>query len=109
MAMAAIYQGIPEDILLSVAEKEVAKEVWEVVKTMCLGADRVKKARIQTLKAAFEFLNMKDTKLIDNFCMRSNHLVTNIRASGETVNEAYVVKKLLRAVLSKFLQITSMM
>lgn len=107
MAMAAIYQGIPEDILLSVAEKKAAKDVWEAVKTMCLGADRVKKARIQTLKAEFEFLNMKDTELIDDFCMRLNGLVTNIRALGETVNEAYVVKKLLRAVPSKFLQITS--
>lgn len=108
MALAAIYQGIPEDILLSVADKETAKEAWEAVKTMCLGADRVKKARIQTLKAEFEFMSMKETKLIDDFCMRLNGLVTNIRALGETVNEGYVVKKLLRAVPSKFLQITSM-
>lgn len=27
IALATIYQGIPEDILLSVAEKETAKEV----------------------------------------------------------------------------------
>lgn len=107
MGMAAIYHGIPEDILLSVAEKQTAKEVWEAVKTMSLGADRVKKARIQTLKAEFEFLVMKDTELIEDFCMRLNGLVTNIRALGETVDETYVVKKLLRAVPSKFLQITS--
>lgn len=74
MALAAIYQGIPEDILLSVADKTTAKEA---VKTMCLGADRVKKARIQTLKAEFEFLSMKDTELIDEFCMKLNGIVTN--------------------------------
>lgn len=107
MALAAIYQGIPEDILLSVAEKKTAKEAWEAVKTMCLGADRVKKARIQTLKAEFEFLSMKDSEKIDDFCMKLNGLVTNIRALGETIEEAYVMKKLLRAVPAKFLQITS--
>lgn len=36
ISVAAIYQGIPEDILLSPAEKKiVAKETWEAVKTMC--------------------------------------------------------------------------
>ncbi|KAK1381863.1 hypothetical protein POM88_019598 [Heracleum sosnowskyi] len=36
-----------------------------------------------------------------------NGLVSNIRALGETMDDSYVVKKLLRAVPSKFLQITS--
>lgn len=34
-------------------------------------------------------------------------MVTTIRALGEEIQEAYVVKKLLRAVPSKFLQIVS--
>lgn len=36
-----------------------------------------------------------------------NGLVANIRALGESVEESYVVKKLLRAVPTKFLQIAS--
>ncbi|XP_074361123.1 uncharacterized protein LOC141701346 [Apium graveolens] len=40
--------------------------------------------------------------------MKLNGLVTNIRALGEEVLESYVVKKLLRAVPTKFLQIASM-
>ena len=39
--------------------------------------------------------------------MRLNGLVTNIRALGEQIEEAYVVKKILRAVPTKFLQIVS--
>lgn len=107
VALAAIYQGIPEDILLSVSEKKTAKEAWEAVKTMCLGADKVKKARIQTLKAEFESLSMKESDTIDDFCMKLNGLVTTIRALGEEIKEDYIVKKLLRAVPSKFLQIAS--
>lgn len=107
IALAAIYQGIPEEILLSVAEKKTAKETWEAVKTMCLGADRVKTARIQTLKAEFEALSMKEAEPLDEFCLKLNGLVTNMRALGGEIKEAYVVKKLLRAVPSKFLQIAS--
>lgn len=39
--------------------------------------------------------------------MKLTRLVTNIRALGEEVVESYVVKKLLRVVPSKFLQIAS--
>lgn len=59
------------------------------------------------MKAEFESLSMKKSEQIYDFCMRLNGLVTNIRAPGEEVTESYVVKKLLRSVPAKFLQITS--
>ena len=106
-ALAIIYQGIGEDLLLSIADKTTSKEAWEAIKTVHLGADKVKKAKAQTLKAEFESLTMKETEQLDDFCMKMNGLVTNIRALGEKVEETYVVKKLLRAVPAKFLQIAS--
>ncbi|XP_074373447.1 uncharacterized protein LOC141713772 [Apium graveolens] len=107
VALAVIYQGVPEDILLSLAEKNTAKEAWVAIKTMCLGADRVRTTKIQTLKAEFDSLTMKEIEPIDEFSMKLNDFVTNIRALGEEVQESYMVKKLLRAVPTKFLQIAS--
>lgn len=106
-ALAIIYQGISEDLLLSIADKTSSKDAWEAIKTVHLGAEKVKKAKAQTLKAEFESLVMKETEQLDDFCMRLNGLVTNIRALRETIEEAYVVKKILRAVPAKFLQIAS--
>lgn len=107
VAVAMIYQGIAEDMLLSVADRKTAKETWEAIKTLCQGADKVKKARIQTLKTEFEALSMRESEPLDDFYMKLNGLVTNIRALGETMQESYVVKKMLRAVPTRFLQITS--
>lgn len=106
-ALAIIYQGIPDDILLALAEKKSSKEAWVALKTLSQGVDKVKKANAQTLKAEFEALKMKDTKHIDDFCMKLNGLVTKIRSLGEVIGEDYVVKKLLRAVPIRFLQIAS--
>ncbi|KAL8116733.1 hypothetical protein AgCh_023038 [Apium graveolens] len=74
--LAAIYQGIPEDVLLSLADKETAKEAWEAIRTLCQGAERVKTARAQTLKAEFESMTMKDSESVDDFSMKLNNLVT---------------------------------
>lgn len=55
----------------------------------------MKKAKVQTLKADFESLKMKDTKHLDEFYMKLNSLVANIQALGEVIEESYMVKKLL--------------
>ncbi|GKA45669.1 hypothetical protein Tco_0738465 [Tanacetum coccineum] len=47
---AMIFQTIPQDILVQVAQYETAKEVWDSVKVRYLGADLVQKARLQTLR-----------------------------------------------------------
>ncbi|XP_074369714.1 uncharacterized protein LOC141711188 [Apium graveolens] len=108
ISMAMIYHGIPEEILFPLAEKKIAKEVWETIK-LRQGVDPMKQARIQTLKYKFEALSMKESEQIDDFHLKMNGLVMNIRALWEEMDEAYVVKKLLRAVPSRFLQITSTM
>lgn len=46
---------------------------------------------------------MKETEQLEDFYMKLNNLVSNIRALGEKMDEVYVVKKLLRAVPTKFL------
>ncbi|XP_074326879.1 uncharacterized protein LOC141664824 [Apium graveolens] len=107
VALAAIYQGVPEDVFLSIAEKETAKEAWEAIKTMCMGVERVKEAKVQTLKGEFESLIMKETDKIEDFCMKLSGIVINIRVLGETMEESSVVRKILRAVPDKFLQIAS--
>ncbi|KAL8094192.1 hypothetical protein AgCh_035895 [Apium graveolens] len=67
--MAAMYQAIPEDILLSITENKMAKEAWDAIKTMCLGADKVKKTKAQTLRAEFESMTVKETEQLDDFCL----------------------------------------
>ena len=41
-ALSAIYQGIPEDMLPLIGEKETSAEAWEAIKTNRLGDDRIK-------------------------------------------------------------------
>lgn len=50
---------------------------------------------------------MKDSDSIDDFSMKLNGVVTNIRVLGEEMAKSYVVKKLLCAVPSKFTQLAS--
>ncbi|KAL8091879.1 hypothetical protein AgCh_034225 [Apium graveolens] len=88
IALAAIYQGIPEDILLALAEKKTAKEAWEAIRTMFQGAERVRTAKVHTLKAEFEAMAMRETDSLDDFYLKMSGIVTNIRTLGEEITES---------------------
>lgn len=83
-AMAAIYHVIPEDVLLSIAEKKTVKEVRETLKVVYMGAGMIRAAKVQTLKAEFEILSMKESESSGKIA----NIVSNIRALGDTMEEA---------------------
>ena len=107
MALACIFQAIPEDVLHQVAKKKTAKEAWESLKTRYLGVDRVKKARLQTLKSEFEALRMKQSDSIDEFAGQISGLASKFSGLGTTLEDTALVKKLLDSVPDKFLQVVA--
>ncbi|XP_071687806.1 uncharacterized protein [Rutidosis leptorrhynchoides] len=104
-ARAFIFQGIPEDILLQVAKKKNAKEIWDSLKTRFLGADQVQKARIHTLISEFEALRMKETETIDEFAWKLSGMVSKYNSLGSTIEDSVLVLKLLDSVPDKFLRL----
>ncbi|KAD2394235.1 hypothetical protein E3N88_41212 [Mikania micrantha] len=66
-AIAYLYQAMPEDMVLQFAQYGTSKEIWDALKARFVGIERVKKARLQTLRNEFELLRMKDEETIDDF------------------------------------------
>ncbi|XP_021629670.1 eukaryotic translation initiation factor 3 subunit C-like [Manihot esculenta] len=60
IALAAIFQGITEDTLLQLGVKKSAKEVWDALKVMNLGAERVKEVRAQALRWELKSMRMEN-------------------------------------------------
>ncbi|XP_042472199.1 uncharacterized protein LOC122054838 [Zingiber officinale] len=106
-ARAYILQCVPEDILLQIATKKTAKDVWDSLKTRYLGSDRVKKARVQTLKSEFDALRMKETETIDEFAGKLSALSSKFSTLGATLEDSSLVKKLLNSVPDKFFPIVA--
>nr|GEX85834.1 putative zinc finger, CCHC-type [Tanacetum cinerariifolium] len=83
MARAFIFQAIPEDILMQVAKKKTAREVWESLKTRFVGADRVQKARLHTFESEFEALRMKDGESIDEYAEKLSGMILKYNSVEE--------------------------
>ena len=107
MALAAIVQAVPESVMMGMAELETTKKVWDALKEMHVGEERVKKARVQTLKRELDGMYMGESEKINEFCLKVTTIVNEIRSLGTKVEEIAVVEKLLRSVPDKFLPIVS--
>ena len=82
MAVALIFQSIPEALILQVSDLDNVKKVWEAIKSRHMGAGRVKEARLQTLMAEFERLKMKESDTIDNFVGKLSEMTSKSAALG---------------------------
>lgn len=101
MAVALLFQSIPQSLILQVGELSTAKKVWEAIKTRHVGAERVKEARLQTLMNEFDRLKMKDKETIDDFGGRLSEISSKSAALGVDINEPRLVKKFLSSLPRK--------
>ena len=95
MAIALLFQSIPEALVLQVGDLDNAKSVWDAVKSRHIGAERVREARLQTLMAEFDRLKMKDADTIDTFVGKLSEITSKAASLGETIEEPKIVKKFL--------------
>ncbi|KAJ9541475.1 hypothetical protein OSB04_027981 [Centaurea solstitialis] len=102
---AIIFQTLPEDILLQVSKHKDAKDVWEAIRVRYLGADRVQKARMQTLRSELEMLRMKENETINEFSGKISGIVAKFKSLGSSLEEEVVVRKLLNSAPKKYLPI----
>ncbi|XP_020168147.2 uncharacterized protein [Aegilops tauschii subsp. strangulata] len=94
-ARAFLLGALPEDVLLSVATKPTAREVWDSLKMRFVGADRVRAARLATLRGEFDRLKMADCEALDAYAGRLAGMTARYANLGETLGDAALVKKLL--------------
>lgn len=75
------------------------------MKSMRIGAERVKEANAQCLLKEFENIKFKDAETVDEFALRIGALAADLRTSGETMEDTRVVKKMLRVLPQRYAQI----
>ncbi|KAD7117673.1 hypothetical protein E3N88_04941 [Mikania micrantha] len=107
MAKALIFQSIPEDVLLQVSKYQEPKDVWDAIRVRFLGAERVQKARLQTLRSELEGMRMLETETVDEFAGRLSGIQSKYRSLGSSLEEEVLVRKFLNSMPKKYLPIVA--
>uniref|UniRef100_A0A8R7VDX8 DUF4219 domain-containing protein n=1 Tax=Triticum urartu TaxID=4572 RepID=A0A8R7VDX8_TRIUA len=100
-ARAYQLRALADDLLLQVAAKRTAAEIWASLKARFVGADRVRAARLGTIRGEFELLRMAESESLDAFAGRLGGMAARYAALGSTLEDAALVKKLLDSVSNR--------
>lgn len=98
----AIISGLVDSELVKVMGCTTAKKIWDKLKSIHEGDDKIKKAKLQTFQAHFESLKMNEDKDVVAYMLRVNEVINVIRGLGETIEDMVIVKRVLRSLSSKF-------
>jgi hypothetical protein len=97
-AMEAILRTMPQEMIPTLAVKNTAKESWDAIKTIHVGAERVRKSKAQLLHKEYDHRRFKQGETIDDFGMRLQDLVHQLEVLGDPVDDKMVILKFLRVV-----------
>ena len=81
---------------------ETVKEIWDKLKNVYEGDDKVKGTKLQTYRGQFETLKMKKEENIVAYFFRVVETVNIIRGLGEKIEGSIIVQKILRSLPMRF-------
>ena len=90
--------ALSEELLMQVAMKPTAKEVWDSLKVCFVCADQVHAVRLVTLRGEFDRLRMDDADELDTYTGKVSSMAARYAMLEATRDEAALVKKLLDTV-----------
>ena len=101
-AINAIFYVVSIDEFHRISHVNTAKEAWIILETTYKGTKKVKDTKLQMLTTRFEEVKMSDDESFDSFYGRLNEIVTTKLNLGEKIEDAKMVRKILRSLPESF-------
>ncbi|KAI5345401.1 hypothetical protein L3X38_013278 [Prunus dulcis] len=82
-ALFFIFQVVDEAIFERISSCTTSKQAWDTLFASYKGEEKVKMARLQTLRGEFDMLRMKESESVEDYFNRIISLVNQLRINGE--------------------------
>jgi hypothetical protein len=106
MALDALCDVIPPEMVSTISKKETAKEAWDAIVTMRVDDDRVKKATMQHQRRKFDLTTFDDGETVEDYALRLSGMVAHLTTLSEELKDGEIIMNMLRTLPPRFKQIT---
>jgi hypothetical protein len=95
MVFDALCGTVPPEMVPTIANKEMTKEAWDVITTMRVGDDRMKKATMQQLRRKFNLTTFDDGETVEDYVLCLSGMVAHLATLDEEMKHGEIVMKML--------------
>jgi hypothetical protein len=106
-ALSALLRAVSPDLVRTLATKDNAKAAWDTLKTLRIGAERVREAKAQTRRRDYDRLAFKDGENVKDFALRLSTTLSDLEMLEDPEDERKAVRKFLRVLPRKYRQMAS--
>jgi len=101
-AMNVVLSGLVESEFVKVMHCTSAKQMWDKLISSHEGDAKVKDAKLQIHRLQFEQLRMNEDENIRRYFLRVEELINLMKGLGETLDDEFLVRKILRSLPDRF-------
>ncbi|XP_071685113.1 uncharacterized protein [Lolium perenne] len=106
-ALSALLRAVPPELVHVLAAKDNAKAAWDTIKTLRVGAERVRDAKAQTRRRDYDRLAFKDDETVETFALPLSTILSDLEMLGDPEDEPKAARKFLRVLPRKYRQMAS--
>jgi hypothetical protein len=93
---------VDSNIFEKIIEEETAKGVWDTLKKIYGGDEKLKKVKLQALRKQYEMAQMNEGETVADFFSRLVSLTNQMKSCGKTISDLQKMEKVLRALTANF-------
>jgi hypothetical protein len=92
-----IYRSVPPELLPVLRKHKNSKDVWEAIRKMRAGSEKVRDAKAQILRSEYDQLRHKPGESIDDMALRLQSITMKLSELGDPETDKKVMQKWLRS------------
>ncbi|KAK1686541.1 hypothetical protein QYE76_047389 [Lolium multiflorum] len=104
-ALELIFKSVPAGLLPVLRKHKTAHDVWEAIRKMRAGSEKVRDAKAQTLRSEYDQLRHKSGESIDDLALRLQGITARLAELGDPETDKKVMQKWLRVVPKRYAQL----
>jgi hypothetical protein len=97
-ALAMRLHMVLEEMQVGLMCKETVVDSWEAIRTVRMGADRIKEATADKLRRDFNDLQFKAGECVEDFSLHATTIANQLQSVSDKITDKEVIKKILHSV-----------
>jgi hypothetical protein len=87
---------VPPELVCTLAAKDSTKAAWDMLRTLRVGAERVRDDKAQTRRREYDRLAFRDGENVEEFALRLTTILADLEILDDPEDERKAVRKFLR-------------